>query len=71
MVWPVEKATKGLSLEEVAVRASHKVLMKVDDNIFCIVGDPPGIMDLQLKPYSIHLLKVIILYIISIKLYYI
>ena len=69
MVRPVEKATSRLSLEEVAVRASHKVLMEVGDNILPIVCDPPGIMDQQLKPYSIHLLKVIILYIISIKLY--
>ncbi len=62
MVWTVEKATKGLSLEEVVVRASHKVLMEVGDNILPIVCDPPGIMGQQLKPYSIHLLKVIILH---------
>jgi len=51
MVWTVEKATKGLSLGEVVVRASHKVLMKVGDNILPIVCDPPGIIDQQLKPY--------------------
>ncbi len=34
-----------LSLEEVAVCAVHKVLLKVDDNILLIVGDPQGILD--------------------------
>jgi hypothetical protein len=32
-------------LEEVAVRASDKVLMEVDDNILLIVGDLLGILD--------------------------
>jgi hypothetical protein len=34
-----------LSLEEVAIRAGHKVLVGADDNSVPIVGDPQGILD--------------------------
>jgi hypothetical protein len=34
-----------VSLEKVAVRAGHDVLMEVDDNISLIVGDPQGILE--------------------------
>jgi hypothetical protein len=50
MVRPIEKAPICLSLEEVTVRAGHKVLMEVDDNISLIVGNPQGISDQQLRP---------------------
>jgi hypothetical protein len=46
-------------MEEVAVRAGHKVLL-FDDNIFLIVGDPQGLLDQQLSPHPIHLLNIII-----------
>jgi hypothetical protein len=53
-------------LEEVAVRADHKVLIEVDDNIVLIVGDPQGILGQQLWPRSIDLLNTImIMFIIS------
>jgi hypothetical protein len=32
-------------LEEVAVRAGHKVLIEVDDTCVLIVGDPQGILN--------------------------
>jgi hypothetical protein len=51
-------------LEEVAVRASDKVLMEVDDNILLIVSDLLGILDQHLKPHSIPLSIIIILLII-------
>jgi hypothetical protein len=34
-----------LSFRDVAVRAAHKVLNEVDDNILLIDGDPRGILD--------------------------
>jgi hypothetical protein len=45
MVRPKEYALICLSLEEVAVRAGYKVLVKVDNNILLIVGNPQGILD--------------------------
>jgi hypothetical protein len=39
---PIEQSPIHLSLEEVAVRAGHKVLMEVDDNILPIVAEPQG-----------------------------
>jgi hypothetical protein len=48
-------------LEEVIVRASHEVLMEVDDNCALIVGNPQGILDLQLRPRPMHLLNIIII----------
>jgi hypothetical protein len=45
-------------LEEVIVRAGHKVLMEVDDSILLIVGDPQGIFDQQLRPHQIHLINI-------------
>jgi hypothetical protein len=38
-------------LEEVAVRAGHKVLMEVELNILLIAGDSQGILDQQLRPH--------------------
>jgi hypothetical protein len=42
-------------LEDVALCAGHKVLMKVEDNILLIVGDPQGILDKQLRFWPINL----------------
>jgi hypothetical protein len=47
-------------LEEVAVRAGHKVLMESDDNIALGVGDPQGILGQQLKPRQSNTLIIII-----------
>jgi hypothetical protein len=52
MVRPIDKASVCLSSEKVVVRAGHEVLMEVDDNILLSVGDPQGILDLQLRPFS-------------------
>ncbi len=43
-----------LSLEEVTMRASHKVLVEVDDNQQLIIGDQQGILVQQLKTHPIH-----------------
>jgi hypothetical protein len=45
MIWPIEYAPIHLSLVDVAACASHKGLLKVDDKILLIVGDPQGILD--------------------------
>jgi hypothetical protein len=50
-----------MSLEEVAVRASHEVLLEVDDNSELIVDDPQVIQCQQLRPHSIHFLKMILI----------
>jgi hypothetical protein len=34
--------------------------MKVDDNIWMIIGDPQGILDQQLRPRQIHFLIIVI-----------
>jgi hypothetical protein len=47
-------------LEEVIVRAGHKVLMEVDNNISQIVGNRQEILDQQLSPQPIGLLNIII-----------
>jgi hypothetical protein len=44
-------------LEDIAVHAGHEVLMEVDGNITMTVGNPQGILDEQLRPQPIHLLK--------------
>jgi hypothetical protein len=44
MVGPIDMATSCLSMEEFALRAGHKVLGEVDDNIAEIVVDPQGIL---------------------------
>ncbi len=56
MVRPIDKASICLSLEEVAVHAGHKVLMKVDDNSALSVGDQQGISGQQLRPHPTHFL---------------
>ncbi len=58
----------SLPLEEVAVRAGHKVLMGVDDMISLIVGDPQGILDEQPRPHPIYLIDIVVLSINYIKL---
>jgi hypothetical protein len=40
-----------MSLEEVDVRAGHKVLIEANDNILLIAGDPQRILDHQLWPH--------------------
>ncbi len=80
LVWTAEFPQNGqsnrigplthLSLEEVAVRAGHKVLMDVDDKILLIVGIPQGNLDQQLMPHPIHFLNIIFITLnICIKLY--
>jgi hypothetical protein len=49
-----------MSLEEIAVHAGHEVLMEVDYNISLIVSNQWGILDQQLKPHPITLLRIII-----------
>ncbi len=47
------------------MRPGNEVLMEVDDNISLItVGDPHGILDLQLRPRPIQLLNIIIVIIL-------
>jgi hypothetical protein len=46
-------------LADVAVHADHNVLVKSDDNILPISGDPQGILDQQLRPSPIQLLNII------------
>jgi hypothetical protein len=47
-----------MSSKEVTVRAGHKVMMEVDDNILPIVGNPQGIFDQLLRPQPICLLNI-------------
>jgi hypothetical protein len=49
--------------EGAAERTGHKVLMEIDDNILLIVGDPQGILDLQVSPHSIQLLNIVMIFI--------
>ncbi len=49
MVRPIDLAPVCLSLVEVAVRADHKVLIKVDYNCALIFSDPQGILGQQLR----------------------
>ncbi len=44
MIWPINYSPTHLSVEEVAVHASHEVLLEVDDNSALIVGNPGGII---------------------------
>jgi hypothetical protein len=48
-------------LEEVSVRAGHKVLMEVVDNILPIVRDPQGSVDQKVKPRPTYALIIIII----------
>ncbi len=50
-----------LILEEVAVYAGHLVLMEVVDNSALISGDLLGILGLQLRYHSVHLLNIVCL----------
>jgi hypothetical protein len=52
-------------LEEVTVRASHEVMMEVDDNILLIVGVPLGILDQHIRLHPIFLLKFNIIVLIT------
>jgi hypothetical protein len=56
MVRPIEEASIRLPMEEVAVRAGHKVLMEVDKSISPIIGNPQGILDHCLRLCPITLL---------------
>ncbi len=51
------------------MRVGHKVLIKADDGISLIGGDPRGILDQQLRPHPIHILNIITILINFIKLY--
>jgi hypothetical protein len=51
--------------EEITVGACYKLMMVVDNNILMIIGDPQGILDLQLKPNLIPLLNGFIIIILS------
>jgi hypothetical protein len=44
----------GCSWKKVPWIAGHEVLMKVDDNILLIVGNPQWIVDQPFKPHPIH-----------------
>ncbi len=44
------------------MHASYNVLIEVDDNVSLIVGDPQGILDLQLWSRPIYLLNIVILH---------
>jgi hypothetical protein len=48
---PIEEASIRRSLEEVAVRAGHKVLMEVDISISTIIDNAQVILDQRLRPY--------------------
>jgi hypothetical protein len=53
----MEVAPIHLSLDDIIVRAGHKILIEINNYISQIVGDPQGILDQQLMPYPIHLLS--------------
>jgi hypothetical protein len=59
MVMPIRYAPICVSIVKVAMRASHKVLMEVDDNISLIVGDQQGIFDQHLRPRPMHFLNIL------------
>jgi hypothetical protein len=52
-------------LEEVVACAGQEFLMEVDGNSALIVGDPEGILDLQLRPHPVCLLKINIIIILN------
>ncbi len=60
MVKWIDYAPVQLSLEEVTLCVGHKVLTEVDDISALIVGDPRGMLGLQLRPQPIYLLNRII-----------
>jgi hypothetical protein len=49
---------------KVVVGAAFKVLVEVDDNSVQIVGDPKAILGQQVRPYPIHTINNIILYLL-------
>ncbi len=51
------------------MRAGHKVLTEVDDNIWVIVGEILVIFDQQLRPHPIYLLNITIIIINYIMLF--
>jgi hypothetical protein len=70
MVKPLDRPLFHLSLEDVAMRASHKVLMEVDENILPTVVNIKWILYQQLRPHQVHLLNIIIIILINyIKLF--
>ncbi len=48
-----------LPLEEDAVCAGHKVMIKAENYSVLIVGDPQVILDEQLRLHPIHILNII------------
>jgi len=48
-----------MSLEEVTVRAGHKVLLEVESRISPLLCNPQGILDHQLRSRTFHLLNII------------
>ncbi len=44
-----------MSMDKVVERASHKVLMEIDDDSLLIVADAQGILGQQLRPHPVHL----------------
>jgi hypothetical protein len=72
MARPIELSYFHQSLEEVAVRAGHEVLMEVDSNSALIVGNPQGILGEHLRPRPIHwlninyhLIKILIMFLLN------
>jgi hypothetical protein len=57
-----------LSLEEVTVRAGHKVLMEIDYSLL-IVFDPQWILDQQLRVNPISFLNIITILFIYIRVF--
>ncbi len=53
-----------LSLEEVAVCAGQKVLMKAEDSSALIIGDSREIWCQQLRPHPIRILNIVIVILI-------
>ncbi len=53
------------SLEEVTLRAGHKVFMEVDDDVALIILIHKGILAQHFKPHPIHFLNSIIIKLIS------
>ncbi len=58
---PSGQGSIHLSLEEVVAHADHEVLMEIENNSVMIVGDPQGILGMQLRPYPIHISNVIVI----------
>jgi hypothetical protein len=61
MVKPIEKASICLSLEEAAVRAGSKVLIKVDRILLIVRNRPQEILDKHLRLHPIHIFNIIVI----------